>query len=133
MAAAAPGHRPPGHQAKLGRLKKRSEFLAVAAANRRWAAPGLVLQARKAAEADRTAEPLRIGFTATKKIGNAVARNRARRRLRAAVDDVLRREGPVAAGPADLVLIARAGTSDRPYEALKADLRQALDRLGIVR
>ena len=126
MAAAAPGH-----ASKLGRLRKRSEFLAVAAAKARWSAPGLVLQAHKAPEDDRTDEPLRIGFTATKKIGNAVARNRARRRLRAVADEVLRREGLAAAGPADLVLIARAGTADRPYEALKADLQQALDRLGI--
>ena len=126
MAAAAPGHR-----TKVGRLKKRSQFLAVAAANRRWTAPGLALQARKAAEDGRAGETIRTGFTATKKIGNAVARNRARRRLRAAADDVLRRERLTAAGPVDLVLIARAGTAERPYDALKADFRQALDRLGV--
>jgi ribonuclease P protein component len=87
--------------AALDRLKKRSEFLAVAAANRRWTTPGLVLQARPHTHTSHDndpsgtnlvsdAVPVRVGFTATKKIGNAVKRNRARRRLRAAVDDVLR-------------------------------------------
>ena len=73
---------------------------------------------------------LRVGFTATKKIGNAVKRNRARRRLRAAVDEVLRNSN--AAG-ADLVVVARQGTIARPYSDLKSDLTAALRRLGIVR
>ncbi len=126
--------------AAIDRLKKRSEFLAVAAANRRWTTPGLVLQARpNLTPQDKTdtldAEPvpgavhLRVGFTATKKIGNAVKRNRARRRLRAAVDDVLRNSG---AFGADLVVVARQGTIDRPYDELKNDLRAALKKLRIV-
>jgi ribonuclease P protein component len=126
--------------AAIDRLKKRSEFLAVAAANRRWTMPGLVLQARPIpTPQDKTDSPdapvasgaarLRVGFTATKKIGNAVKRNRARRRLRAAVDEVLRDTG--AAG-ADLVVVARQGTIGRPYGDLKDDLRAALKRLKIV-
>ena len=126
--------------AAIDRLKKRSEFLAVAAANRRWTTPGLVLQARPNltpqdktdtpdAEAASSAAHLRVGFTATKKIGNAVKRNRARRRLRAAVDDVLRGSG---ASGADLVVVARQGTIDRPYDDLKNDLRAALKKLRIV-
>lgn len=122
-----------GRPQKLGRLKKRSEFLAVAATNRRWTAPGLVLQARKLpVDAPPPATPLRIGFTATKKIGNAVARNRARRRLRAAVHEVLCREDSGRPHPADIVLVARQGTIDRPYAELKSDLRVALERLGVV-
>jgi ribonuclease P protein component len=124
----------------IDRLKKRSEFLAVAAANRRWTMPGLVLQAKPApapqdnadrqdAETASGAPHLRVGFTATKKIGNAVKRNRARRRLRAAVDDVLR--GTDVSG-ADLVVVARQGTIERPYADLKDDLRAALKRLKIV-
>jgi ribonuclease P protein component len=126
--------------AAIDRLKKRSEFLAVAAANRRWTTPGLVLQAKPApTPQDKTGTPdaeiasgaavLRVGFTATKKIGNAVKRNRARRRLRAAVDDVLR--GTDAAG-ADLVVVARQGTIERPYGDLKNDLAAALKKLRIV-
>ncbi|MDB5394482.1 MAG: rnpA [Rhodospirillales bacterium] len=128
--------------AALHRLKKRSEFLAVAAANRRWTTLGLVLQARPhpnnisgsdetlpVAELRHTGE-LRVGFTATKKIGNAVVRNRARRRLRAAVSDVLKGSNTASA---DLVVVARQGTIKRPYADLKNDLVTALGRLGIVR
>jgi len=117
--------------AAVERLRKRSEFLAVAAANRRWSMPGLVLQARTALSgASDQRGKLRIGFTATKKVGNAVSRNRARRRLRAALHDVLK---SMDAAPADLVLVARQGTLTRPYPELKSDLRNALLRLGIVK
>ena len=115
--------------AALDRLKKRSEFLAVAAANRRWTTPGLVLQARPYLHSsdDKTDTPptaeLRVGLTATKKIGNAVKRNRARRRLRAAAAELL----PSSAKPGhDYVLIGRRETLDRPYAQLLADLDQAL-------
>lgn len=114
--------------AALARLKKRSEFLAVAATNRRWSTPGLVLQAYPRVSGDE-APAVRLGFTATKKIGNAVKRNRARRRLRAAAAEVLQ---AVAARPADLVLVARAGTIDRPYIDLKNDFSSALRKLGLV-
>jgi ribonuclease P protein component len=113
----------------VGRLKKRSEFLAVAAGNRRCAMPGLVLQAR--ALSPEAEPPIRVGFTATKKIGNAVARNRARRRLKSAAHEVLRR-GDGDARPSDLVLVARQGTIDRPYSELLSDLRRALKRLEVL-
>jgi ribonuclease P protein component len=125
--------------AALDRLKKRSEFLAVAATNRRWTAPGLVLQVRPLPISDnaetldatrsRRTAGLRVGFTATKKIGNAVKRNRARRRLRAAVREVL---SGAHTKPADLVLVARHGTIARPYAELKSDIAACLRRLGVV-
>jgi len=122
-----------GRLRKLGRLKKRSEFLAVAAASRRCAMPGLVLQARGApSETQQAQAPVRVGYTATKKIGNAVARNRARRRLKAAVHDVFCRGGDSEPSPADLVLIARQGTNERPYAELLSDLKKALQRLGVL-
>jgi ribonuclease P protein component len=71
---------------------------------------------------------VRLGFTCSRKLGGAVARNRARRRLRAAADAVLR-PGP---DGWDLVLVGRAATLDRPFPALVADLRAALARLGVV-
>jgi len=71
-------------------------------------------------------EGVRLGFTCSRKIGGAVERNRARRRLRAAADQVLR-PGP---GGWDLVLVGRAGTLDRPFAALVEDLRTALARIG---
>ena len=117
--------RPPGDFPGLSRLKRRPEFLAVAAARRKWVAPGLVLQARRNESGD-DAQGIRFGITASRKVGNAVARNRAKRRLRAAAAEVLPVSG--AAGY-DVVLIARAATLERPYADLKADLAQGLAKL----
>lgn len=105
------------------RLTRRAEFLAVAAKGRKHAMPGMLVQGLKV-----EGRPgVRLGFTCSRKIGNAVARNRARRRLRAAADQVLR------PGPAgwDVVLVGRAATLDRPFPALVEDLRTALARLGV--
>jgi ribonuclease P protein component len=109
----------------IGRLRKRSQFLRVRD-GARFAAPGLVLQAKPRAEdepADRGEAPVRFGFTASKKIGNAVARNRARRRLKEAVRLFA---GPHAAKGFDYVLIARQGTLQRPFIDLVSDLERAL-------
>lgn len=89
--------------------------------------PGLVLQALRRPAQGETEAAARVGFTASRKVGIAVVRNRARRRLRAAVDQVM----PLhAAAGHDYVLVARAGTVSRPYAALLADLEDALKRLG---
>ena len=115
------------------RLKRRADFLKVARKGRKWAAPGLVLQAlrRETAEADgrtgATGPDIRLGFTVTKKVGNAVVRNRARRRLRAAAEQVMPEWGLTGH---DYVLIGRQGTLDRAFPALIGDLRKALERVG---
>ena len=70
----------------------------------------------------RTPQTLRLGFTASKKIGNAVARNRAKRRLRAAAYALLPLSGR--AGH-DYVLVARAGILVRDFAALKDDIAEA--------
>lgn len=72
----------------------------------------------------------RVGFTASRKVGNAVARNRAKRRLRALSVEVLARHGVPGQ---DYVLIARATTPTRPYAALRKDLERALRRLALWR
>jgi len=111
---------------RLRRLENRSDFLKAARA-RKAATPGLVLQARTrdAGETPDDPDP-RIGFTASKKVGGSVVRNRARRRLRAAVNDVL---AAIAKPDHDYVLIARAETVRRSYDDLLADLRQAVARV----
>jgi len=110
--------------AGLERLKRRTEFLHVAK-GRRWTTPGLVLQAR-VRSAD-TAPEARVGFTASRKVGIAVERNRARRRLRAAADRLL----PEHAMPGqDYVVVARSETLKRPFGLLLGDLETALRRLG---
>ena len=76
----------------------------------------------------RDGRPLvRIGFTATKRIGNAVQRNRAKRRLREAA----RLIAPLHAQPGcDYVFIARGGTGARPWDRLLDDMKSALLRLA---
>ncbi|HJP22471.1 MAG: ribonuclease P protein component [Alphaproteobacteria bacterium] len=117
--------------ARLGRLKRRSEFLRVAAARQKWVAPGLIVQMRRRrpepAGKDGLEPGFRVGYTVSKKVGNAVARNRARRRLRSAAAEVLPGKG--VAGR-DYVLIGRQGTLTRPYRDLVDDLEMAMERLG---
>ena len=112
------------------RLKRRSEFLRVARARHKWAAPGLVLQAAPAdtdAAAGEATATVRVGLTVSKKTGNAVVRNRAKRRMRAAAQTVMSER---AMPGYDYVLIARAPTPTRPMTNLVADIEAALHRLG---
>jgi ribonuclease P protein component len=108
-----------------GRLTRRAEFLRAAAKGRKEPMPGLVLQALT-----RDGEvPARLGFTVTKKIGNAVIRNRTRRRLKEAARLVLA-DRPVSG--VDLVLIGREATAKRDFVALQQDLRRALTKAGVI-
>jgi ribonuclease P protein component len=107
------------------RLKRRRDFLRAASHGRKAAAPGLVLQA---IARDDGGTGLRCGFTASKRVGNAVARNRVRRRLRAIAAEILPTR---AAAGFDYVLIGRAATADRSYDALRRDLIAALSRLKL--
>jgi ribonuclease P protein component len=112
-----------------GRLTRRPEFLRVAASRRRWATPGLILQVAES-PADAPQSPFRLGFTASRKVGGAVERNRARRRLKAAAAALM----PDHAAPGmDYVLVARAETVRRPYGGLLGDLEAALRRLKLWR
>lgn len=110
------------------RLTRRAEFQRVTRARKSAAAPGLVLQIYP--RPGDSAAAARVGLTASRKIGNAVRRNRARRRLRALAQAIIPRH----AKPGhDYVLIARQGTADRPYSALTGDLESALKRLNVWR
>ena len=117
--APAPIAAPPPH-----RLKRRAEFVRAAKSGRKAVMPGLVLQALPHAAPG----VARIGFTVTKKVGNAVIRNRTRRRLKEAAR-LLFRDRPVTS--VDLVLIGRDGTRGRPFPALMDDVRRALDKAGV--
>ena len=114
---------PPAVSVCLKTLAKRSQFLA-AARGRRQAVPGLVLQGRPRGDGE---THIGVGFTCSKKVGNAVQRNRAKRRLRAAAREVL----PASGRPGwDYVLIGRAEiTVSRPFAELLTDLRHALKRV----
>jgi len=107
---------------KLGVLKKRSEFLFVRE-GRYQACGGVVIQARKKPEST----IIRVGFTATKKVGNAVIRNRAKRRLRSVALETLPDLGQKGT---DYVFIARNSTTSTPYDALVGDAQKALSSLA---
>lgn len=105
----------------------RADFLRTAE-GQRWTTPSILLQMRSAAHDGTTA--IRVGFTATKKLGNAVTRNRAKRRLRAAVQAVM----PLHARAGhDYVLVARDGSLTRSYPDLLNDLILALDKVHTMR
>ena len=106
----------------IQRLVRRSEYLRVARARKYVVTKGLILQFEtKDLKVDGTAS--RVGYTVSKKVGNAVTRNRARRRLKSVVNDVL---SSSIEQPLDLVLIGRADTLKRTYDELLEDFRFAL-------
>ena len=106
----------------IQRLVRRSEYLRVARARKYVVTKGVILQFEtKDLKADGSA--YRVGYTVSKKVGNAVTRNRARRRLKSVVNDVL---SSSIEQPLDLVLIGRADTLKRTYDELLEDFRFAL-------
>ena len=112
----------------VGRLQHRADFLRVAGRGRKWVTPGLILQVAPTTPNANGAEEkhLRIGFTVSRRVGNAVERNRVRRRLRAVVREVLVAHGKEGC---DYVVIGRRALLTRPYGELVHDLETALAEL----
>ncbi|MCF6305059.1 MAG: ribonuclease P protein component [Rhodobacteraceae bacterium] len=107
-------------------LRKRSDFL-LAARAKRQAMPGFILQARQRSTAEPDDSQIRIGYTCSKKIGNAVARNRAKRRLREIAHAVIPVQGK---SGWDYVLIGRKlETATRNYQVMVQDLETAIDKI----
>jgi ribonuclease P protein component len=107
----------------LGRLLRRADFLFVRDGFR-GTATGVVIQGRR--RGDSADGAVRYGLTATKKLGNAVVRNRVRRRLRAAAERFL---PELALGGVDYVLIGRDATAERTWTDLVDDVETALKKL----
>ncbi|MBL6766733.1 MAG: ribonuclease P protein component [Candidatus Micropelagos sp.] len=105
----------------LERLRIRPDFLAAAKGEKK-PMPGLVLQARVNSDHNH----IRYGLTASKKVGNAVARNRVRRRLRVAAEQILPHSGRRGF---DYVLIGRQATLARTFRDLLKDLESAIKRI----
>lgn len=106
-------------------MKRRSEFLAVAKGVRVHKS-GFTLQARRRDAPEAVTTGARVGFTVTKKVGNAVVRNRIKRRLRALASDI-RDEFDSAT---DYVIVARRDALGAPFAELGEELRQALGAAG---
>jgi ribonuclease P protein component len=109
---------------KLETLRKRAEFLAVASSGKKWVAPGLILQIGPLHDATPS---IRYGLTASRKVGNAVTRNRARRRLRALAAEIM----PHAAPEHDYVQIARETTPKCVFASLREDLIKGMKRMKV--
>jgi ribonuclease P protein component len=114
-------------QPQVTRLKRRAEFVAVAATRQRWVMPAFVLQAGPRPPRGTPAEiEIGVGFTASRRIGKAVARNRARRRLVEAARAVL----PGRARPGyNYVIVARPAVLTCPFDRLLSDLGTAFARV----
>jgi len=118
----APGEGDLAVSRSMETLRKRADFLA-ANSGRRAVTPGFVLLGRDRGDGD---DP-RVGFTCSKKVGNAVTRNRAKRRLRALARETL---APLARAGWDYIFIGRRdATVSRSYADLSADLARALTKL----
>lgn len=107
----------------LGRLKKRPEFLAVRATQKKWVSDTVIVEYAP------SIGDLKYGVTATKKVGNAVIRNKCKRRLRAAMSDMSHNH---ILNTANIVLIARHNTATCPWDKLVGDLKWCLKRLEII-
>jgi len=108
-------------------LKKRSEFLRVRG-GARWGTAAFLLEAkpRLGISQPDDREGARFGFTVTKKMGNAVVRNRIRRRLKAAIEHLA---PDIAMAGYDYVLVSRRAAVSLPYQDLLSDLQQAFERV----
>lgn len=113
----------------LTRIKKRADYLRVAEAKTVTKTQTVIVQCRYLTrDADQPLE-IRAGFTASKRVGNAVYRNRAKRRLRAWVDKHLKAKVPVSfEGSIDFVFIALTSTVDADFSKLSADMDFGIER-----
>ena len=112
-----------GPSVEIGKLNRRADFLAANGALRAPCA-GFVLLVRPRGDGD---PRIRLGLTVSKKVGNAVVRNRMKRRFRALAREILPEAGIAGA---DHVLIGRTGGIERPFETLAEELRAALGKLA---
>ena len=118
---ANPEDKPPAVSLRVQTLKNRPDFQRATRAPR-VAMPGFILQMRQRAEDE--AEGIRIGYTCSKKVGNAVARNRAKRRLREIARLTLTQRG---LDGMDYVLVGRKeATANLSFDQLQSDLSKAL-------
>jgi len=130
--------------AAIPTLKASQDFRRIAAGGQKWVTPAFILQVLKknspaASEQDAAGFRLcadagfRLGLTVSRKVGNAVVRNRTKRRLREMVRLMLQNEAEARQlQGCDIVLIGRTAGADRDFAAMARDLRWALKKLGVL-
>lgn len=107
----------------LQTLSKRVDFIAASKA-KKFIGKSIIVQARP-----NSLETIRVGYTASKKVGNAVMRNRAKRRMRAAAAETVAQYGT---SSTDYVLIGRAeSTCNTKFKDLKFELIHAFNKLSV--
>jgi ribonuclease P protein component len=115
--------------ASVKTLKASPEFKNVSKQGKKWFGPAFVMQVLKK-DGDGAAPDFRLGLTVSRRVGNAVVRNRAKRRLRETVRLFLK-DGRQTS-PCDVVLIAKTTAVTRDFKALQADFVQGLHKLGVL-
>lgn len=127
--AIGPARQASAVEARRGRqwvsLERRSDFLRVGSSGLKRVTPAFILQAAPR-PVDAAGSPIHVGFTASRKVGNAIARNRAKRRLRALTDRLIAEADPAL----DYVLIGRTQTLTHDFAAMEKDLRAALKKIA---
>ena len=114
-------------------LKKRSEFLRVAASNKSHVTKGMIVQNRVHTDLEKKltkTRKIRLGFTVSKKVGKAVVRNRVKRRLKALAQSVFQEKN---ISDLDLVIIGRKNTVRRPFTKLREDMETVLEKINNTR
>ncbi len=109
---------------KISVLAKRKDFLRVAAVNKKWVSDSMIVQVAKREEQDTPG--IGVGYTASKRVGNAVQRSRAKRRLREVVRQILWDKGEQGH---DYVVIARTAILEMSFDQLIRDFSWCLKRL----
>ena len=112
----------------IKRLKSRADFLNVAKLGDKWVTKSMVVQARikRNSALSKAENNIYVGFTVTRTVGNAVIRNRIRRRLKAAVSEVF---PGIAQNGQEIVIIGRKGSLTAPFSSIVKDLRYAINNL----
>jgi len=111
--------------AALASLKASADFQRISRVGKRWSFPSFIMQALKQ---ESTQPSFRLGLTVSRKVGNAVVRNRAKRRLR---EIVRLYPTPEKLAGWDIVLIGKTSATERDFELMKQDFMQGLKNMGV--